>query len=78
MKNIHKYEKQIKRYNDRLGLGHYNTLFFNEGFIKALLANNLISKKEANILRIVFVDEANDNYEYSINEEGELEYTPDE
>ena len=62
MKNVHKYEKQIVKHG-RKALGYEDTMAFNYGYISALLTNELISRKEYNVLVKVYT-EKNEGYDF--------------
>jgi len=72
MKNIHKYENQLRSLMSKMGRGYEETPNLNYGYIQALLTNKLISEYEAEILEQVYVVENNKYDKYYITTTGEL------
>lgn len=75
MNRLYKHYLQIKRKNNILALGYESTIDFNFGFIYALMANNIINRKEFNILQKIFLihgQEGDSDNNFYINKKGEM------
>lgn len=71
MNNLQKIADEIKRQNDRKHLGWEETPAFNFGYLSALRKHGVITNKEYNALKKVFLSVGDDECRYCI-ENGKL------
>jgi hypothetical protein len=71
MNNLQKIANEIKAQNDRKALGYESTLDFNFGYLSALRKHGVITNKEYNALKKVFLSRGDYECRYII-EDGKL------
>lgn len=65
---LEKYSQKIHKINNKLALGHEDTLSFNYGYVYALFQAKLIGRKQKDILIKVYASTENDNCRFYIED----------